>query len=182
MAARVHGGPIGHRFRPLPPEETGVAVRVAHQIDDCLLARSLADFVELRHFHHLIRCDRRVHPARHHQPVRVDRFEDLRSLQPGWKSVAAHIHQRHPVAAELLRQLLPTGHGAGGDDIGFDAVVVQNRAQQPQAVVLPLLVGAVGMDQVAQVAQVDPDNIAGSFVIPRPRKIHTNLPSGFRPE
>ncbi len=38
----------------------------------------------------------------------------------------------------------------------MDAILVQDGAQQAQAVILPLLVRAAGVHQVAQVAQVEP--------------------------
>ncbi len=41
------------------------------------------------------------------------------------------------------------------------AVLMQDGAQQAQAVILPLLVRTGGIDEVAQIAQIEPDDLAG---------------------
>ena len=76
------------------------------------------------------------------------------------------------VALQLLGELVPRSHGACGEDVGLDAVLVENRAQQAQSVVLPLLVRTAGVDQIAQVTQVQPDDVRCTFGGPRPRKFH----------
>ena len=61
--------PLGHGCRALALEQARERGRVAHQVNDHLLARALADLVELRHFQHLVRGDGRVHAAGQHQPA-----------------------------------------------------------------------------------------------------------------
>jgi hypothetical protein len=41
---------------------------------------------------------------------------------------------------------------------------MQNGAQQTQAVILPLLVRAGWIDEVTQIAQIEPDDLAGRGV------------------
>ena len=92
-------------------------------------------------------------------PFGLTSLKSCAALRPGREGIAAHVHQRHVVAGELLAELLPGGDRAGGDDVGQDAVTVEDGAQEAQPVILPLLVRAIGVHQVAQVAQVNPNNL-----------------------
>ena len=55
---------------------------------------------------------------------------------------------------ELLAQFAPGGDRSGGGDVDHDAFMVQDRAQQTQPVILPLLMWPGGVNQGAQVTQV----------------------------
>jgi len=97
-----------------------------------------------------------MHPADHDGAVRVDLFEDLGGAAGDREGVAADIHEELVVALDLLAQLPPRGHGPRGGDVGQQALTVHDRAQQAQAVILPLLMRAGRVDQVAQVAEIKP--------------------------
>jgi len=121
------------------------------EIEDRLLPWPLYHMAECVDGEHLVRRHCGVHAAGNDDAVRVNLFEHPGSFLPYRESIAAHIHQQHLIALHL-------------------AVVVHDGAQQPQAVILPLLMGATRMYQVAQVAQVDPQNLVlgGTFPTPRP--------------
>ena len=54
---------------------------------------------------------------------------------------------------------------------------MQDGTQQPEAVILPLLVRAIGVDQVTQIAEVEPENIARALVPFSAQKVphHPNI-------
>ncbi len=168
----VDHGPLGHRTGPHALDDAREVIRVAHQIDDDLLARTLADLVEFGDGLHLVQRNGGVHAAGEDDAVRVDLLEDLGGFVGARVRVTAHVHEHHLVAGQLLGELVPRCNRPGGEDVRLDAVLVKNGAQQAQAMILPLLVRAVRIDEIAQVAQVEPEDIRGSFSGPRPGNTH----------
>ena len=144
---------------PSPWKSRGKGIGIRDQVDDHILARPHADLVELRHGFHLIRGDGGVHAAGQNQAVGIEFLEDLRRLVGDRKRVAAHVHDQHVVALDLLGQLIPRRHRTRRGQIGFDAVLVQNGAQQPQSMILPLFMRTVRVNQIAEIAQIEPKNV-----------------------
>ncbi|MCU0507977.1 MAG: hypothetical protein MUC34_06210 [Anaerolineae bacterium] len=148
--------------------------RVFDEVDDDLLSCALTDAVELGDGEHFVRRDCGVHPPGEDHPVWVDLLEHLRRFASGGVGVAAHIHQGHIVALQLLRELFPIRHRARGENVSLDAVLMEDGAQEAEAMILPLLVRALRMDKIAQVTEVNPHDIRFALG-PRPGIRHAKV-------
>ena len=156
-------------------EHSRKALRIADQIEDYLFTGALADLVKGVSLGHFFGRDRGVHAACKYQAIGIDLLEDLSGFQGDRKSVAAHIHQCHLVAAKFRGQLFPRGDGPRGNDVGLQAILMHNRAQEPKTVVLPLFVGTLRVYQITKIAQVDPDDVALTFPATLPVQLQRTL-------
>lgn len=138
----------------MPQNQAREAIRIAHQVQDNALPRTLAHLIKRIHRQHLIGSNGGVHAARENPGVGIEFLKNPRGFARHGVRIAAHVHEHHVVPFDLPRQLLPTGDGAGRGQVGHDAVLVHDGTQKAEAVVLPLLMRAGGVDEVAQIPQV----------------------------
>jgi hypothetical protein len=85
-----------------------------------------------------------VHATDEDDAGRVTLLEESCRPAGDRKGVAAHVHEQHVVRAELSGQTSPRPKGTDREQIGLDAVLVQDCAKQPEPVILPPLERARG--------------------------------------
>jgi hypothetical protein len=127
------------------------------EINDDRFPWPLANPVKLLNLYHFVEGNGGVHPTGDDDALRIHFLEDLGGSVGHGKRITPHIQKEYLISLEVSANLPPRGCAASRIDVCQDAVLMEDRSQETQAMILPLLVRSMRANQIPQIAQIQPE-------------------------